>query len=130
MRSADRARSRDGEGLGILSQDSLILSGIRYVPEVPASSFPSFLGSPLLKLSYPHQLIWERTKKPPSGHMRVGVPPPILSPYPKLLLAQNSFDNPEWFYRHVEAHSLCCEYQVVGKDNNVVLCGWKGRATP
>lgn len=39
---------------------------------------------------------------------------------------ENSFDNPEWFYRHVEAHSLCCEYQVVGKDNNVVLCGWKG----
>lgn len=39
---------------------------------------------------------------------------------------ENSFDNPEWFYRHVEAHSLCCEYEAVGKDNPVVLCGWKG----
>ncbi|XP_032328367.1 histone H4 transcription factor isoform X1 [Camelus ferus] len=38
---------------------------------------------------------------------------------------ESSFDNPEWFYRHVEAHSLCCEYQAVGKDNHVVLCGWK-----
>ncbi|XP_047548794.1 histone H4 transcription factor isoform X2 [Lutra lutra] len=39
---------------------------------------------------------------------------------------ESSFDNPEWFYRHVEAHSLCCEYQAIGKDNHVVLCGWKG----
>uniref|UniRef100_A0A8D0IMH1 ATP binding cassette subfamily G member 4 n=1 Tax=Sus scrofa TaxID=9823 RepID=A0A8D0IMH1_PIG len=39
---------------------------------------------------------------------------------------ESSFDNPEWFYRHVEAHSLCCEYQTVGKDNHVVPCGWKG----
>ncbi|XP_054448373.1 histone H4 transcription factor [Pteronotus mesoamericanus] len=39
---------------------------------------------------------------------------------------ESSFDNPEWFYRHVEAHSLCCEYKAVGKDNHVVLCGWKG----
>lgn len=41
-------------------------------------------------------------------------------------LAQSTFDNPEWFYRHVEAHSLCYEYKAVGKDNHVVLCGWKG----
>ncbi|KAF6103618.1 histone H4 transcription factor [Phyllostomus discolor] len=39
---------------------------------------------------------------------------------------ESSFDNPEWFYRHVEAHSLCCEYKAVGKDNHMVLCGWKG----
>uniref|UniRef100_A0A8C5L1B5 C2H2-type domain-containing protein n=1 Tax=Jaculus jaculus TaxID=51337 RepID=A0A8C5L1B5_JACJA len=39
---------------------------------------------------------------------------------------ESSFDNPEWFYRHVDAHSLCCEYQAVSKDNHVVLCGWKG----
>lgn len=62
--------------------------------------------------------------------MGLRVPPPTLSAYPKLLLAQSSFDNPEWFYRHVEAHSLCCEYRAVGKDNHVVLCGWKGRVTP
>ncbi|XP_045139500.1 histone H4 transcription factor [Echinops telfairi] len=39
---------------------------------------------------------------------------------------ESSFDNPEWFYRHVEAHSLCCEYRAAGKDNHVVLCGWQG----
>ncbi|KAM6172614.1 histone H4 transcription factor [Erethizon dorsatum] len=39
---------------------------------------------------------------------------------------ESSFDNPEWFYRHVDAHCLCCDYQAVGKDNHVVLCGWKG----
>lgn len=41
---------------------------------------------------------------------------------------ESSFDNPEWFYRHVEAHTLCCDYQAFGKDNHVVLCGWKGCA--
>ena len=39
---------------------------------------------------------------------------------------ESVFDNPEWFYRHVDAHSLCCEYQAVSKDNHVVQCGWKG----
>lgn len=41
--------------------------------------------------------------------------------------AQSTFDNPEWFYRHVDAHCLCCDYQAVGKDSHVVLCAWKGR---
>lgn len=49
---------------------------------------------------------------------------------PQVALAQSVFDNPEWFYRHVDAHSLCCEYQAVSKDNHVVLCAWKGRAAP
>lgn len=82
VRLADRARSRDGEGLGILTQDFLIFSGICCIPEVSASSLSSFLSSPLLKLSYPHQLIWERTKKPPSGHLGVGVlhPSSVLTP--------------------------------------------------
>ncbi|XP_077161938.1 histone H4 transcription factor isoform X3 [Paroedura picta] len=35
------------------------------------------------------------------------------------------FDNPEWFYRHVEDHSFCTEYKAVGKENHVVFCGWK-----
>lgn len=39
---------------------------------------------------------------------------------------QRSFDNPEWFYRHVEDHSFCSEYKAAGKENHVLLCGWKG----
>ncbi|OXB62410.1 hypothetical protein ASZ78_009476 [Callipepla squamata] len=38
---------------------------------------------------------------------------------------ERSFDNPEWFYRHVEDHSFCSEYKAAGKENHVVLCGWK-----
>ncbi|NXX92367.1 HINFP factor, partial [Centropus bengalensis] len=38
---------------------------------------------------------------------------------------ERSFDNPEWFYRHVENHSFCSEYKAAGKENHVVLCGWK-----
>lgn len=44
--------------------------------------------------------------------------------------AQRSFDNPEWFYRHVEDHSFCSEYKAAGKENHVVLCGWKGLWEP
>ncbi|XP_074833109.1 histone H4 transcription factor isoform X2 [Carettochelys insculpta] len=38
---------------------------------------------------------------------------------------ERSFDNPEWFYRHVEDHSFCSEYKAAGKENHVVFCGWK-----
>ncbi|NXK63896.1 HINFP factor, partial [Sylvietta virens] len=38
---------------------------------------------------------------------------------------ERSFENPEWFYRHVEDHSFCSEYKAAGKENHVVLCGWK-----
>ncbi|XP_019345731.1 histone H4 transcription factor isoform X1 [Alligator mississippiensis] len=38
---------------------------------------------------------------------------------------ERSFDNPEWFYRHVEDHSFCLDYKVAGKENHVVACGWK-----
>ncbi|KAM6998724.1 histone H4 transcription factor [Passerculus sandwichensis] len=38
---------------------------------------------------------------------------------------ERSFDNPEWFYRHVEDHSFCSEYKAAGKENHVLLCGWK-----
>ncbi|XP_066495450.1 histone H4 transcription factor isoform X1 [Tiliqua scincoides] len=38
---------------------------------------------------------------------------------------ERAFDNPEWFYRHVEDHSFCSEYKAVGKENHVVFCGWK-----
>uniref|UniRef100_H9G6A9 Histone H4 transcription factor n=1 Tax=Anolis carolinensis TaxID=28377 RepID=H9G6A9_ANOCA len=36
-----------------------------------------------------------------------------------------AFDNPEWFYRHVEDHSFCTEYKAIGKENHMVFCGWK-----
>lgn len=39
---------------------------------------------------------------------------------------ERSFDNPEWFYRHVEAHSMCCDFQSISKDYQLVQCGWKG----
>ncbi|XP_042333366.1 histone H4 transcription factor isoform X1 [Sceloporus undulatus] len=38
---------------------------------------------------------------------------------------ERAFDNPEWFYRHVEDHSFCTEYKVIGKENQMVFCGWK-----
>ncbi|NXY87244.1 HINFP factor, partial [Alcedo cyanopectus] len=38
---------------------------------------------------------------------------------------ERSFENPEWFFRHVEDHSFCSEYKAAGKENHVVLCGWK-----
>lgn len=84
----------------------------------------------MLQLSQAHRVSLRERQETPFGHVGVKVPLATLGPNPRLPLAQSSFDNPEWFYRHVEAHSLCCEYQAVGKDNQVVLCGWKGRATP
>lgn len=51
------------------------------------------------------------------------------APHPALSVLfppQRSFDNPEWFYRHVEDHSFCSEYKASGKENRVLLCGWKG----
>nr|XP_060643457.1 histone H4 transcription factor [Anolis sagrei ordinatus]XP_060643458.1 histone H4 transcription factor [Anolis sagrei ordinatus] len=38
---------------------------------------------------------------------------------------ERAFDNPEWFYRHVEDHSFCTEYKAIGKENHMVFCGWK-----
>ncbi|GAB1294114.1 Histone H4 transcription factor [Apodemus speciosus] len=70
--------------------------------------------------------LWEHceSKKPP---LDMGESPCTHSQSsPQVALAQSVFDNPEWFYRHVDAHSLCCEYQAVSKDNHVVLCAWKG----
>lgn len=107
----------------------VVFQGCPVFLRFPLAALLHFWVAPLLKLSYPHQVNLGESREAPFGHLGVRVPPPTLSPYPKLLLAQSSFDNPEWFYRHVEAHSLCCEYQAVGKDNHVVLCGWKGRAT-
>ncbi|KAE8592340.1 hypothetical protein XENTR_v10018735 [Xenopus tropicalis] len=38
---------------------------------------------------------------------------------------ESSYDNPEWYYRHVDTHGLSAEYEVAGKENRVLLCGWK-----
>lgn len=110
---------------GIWTQD---LSGVPHISETPASIFPLFLCNTfILKLSHSQKLIREKAKSPPFD---MGESPSNhCESSPQVALAQSTFDNPEWFYRHVDAHSLCCEYQAVSKDNHVVLCGWKGRAT-
>ncbi|MBN3309516.1 HINFP factor, partial [Amia calva] len=36
-----------------------------------------------------------------------------------------SFENPEWFYRHVEMHGLCMELKSNGKEEPAMHCGWK-----
>ncbi|XP_006642316.1 histone H4 transcription factor isoform X2 [Lepisosteus oculatus] len=36
-----------------------------------------------------------------------------------------SFENPEWFYRHVEMHGLCMELKSTSKEEPVLRCGWK-----
>ncbi|XP_077312944.1 histone H4 transcription factor [Lithobates pipiens] len=36
-----------------------------------------------------------------------------------------SFDNAEWYYRHVDAHGLSAEYEMAGKENRVLMCSWK-----
>ncbi|MBN3281725.1 HINFP factor, partial [Polyodon spathula] len=36
---------------------------------------------------------------------------------------QDSFENPEWFYRHVDMHGLCAE--VKSSEDAVLPCGWK-----
>ncbi|NP_001086079.1 histone H4 transcription factor L homeolog [Xenopus laevis] len=38
---------------------------------------------------------------------------------------ETSYDNAEWYYRHVDTHGLSAEYEVAGKENRVLLCGWK-----
>lgn len=88
----------------------------------PARAPRPFWVAPLVRRFCPHQVNWAESQEAPFGHGGGG-----KSPSPALLPAQSTFDNPEWFYRHVEAHSLCCEYTAVGKDSPMVLCGWKGR---
>ncbi|KAG8434575.1 hypothetical protein GDO86_012809 [Hymenochirus boettgeri] len=38
---------------------------------------------------------------------------------------ESSYDNAEWYYRHVDTHGLSAEYEVSGKENRVLMCGWK-----
>lgn len=41
------------------------------------------------------------------------------------LFQQPPFENPEWFYRHVEMHSLLIDVPA-GDCEFPVRCGWKG----
>lgn len=44
------------------------------------------------------------------------------------VLKQPPYENPEWFYRHVEMHSLCIEIPT-GDCEIPIRCGWKGTLT-
>ncbi|KAM4619977.1 histone H4 transcription factor isoform 2-T2 [Polymixia lowei] len=39
---------------------------------------------------------------------------------------QPPYENPEWFYRHVEMHSLCIDVPS-GDSECLIRCGWKGQ---
>ncbi|KAM9788849.1 histone H4 transcription factor [Neosynchiropus ocellatus] len=40
---------------------------------------------------------------------------------------QQAFENPEWFYRHVEMHSVCVDGPAVDCES-LIRCGWKGKS--
>uniref|UniRef100_A0A8C5N4W5 Histone H4 transcription factor n=1 Tax=Leptobrachium leishanense TaxID=445787 RepID=A0A8C5N4W5_9ANUR len=37
---------------------------------------------------------------------------------------ESSFENAEWYYRHVDSHGLSAEYE----ENRILLCSWKGNS--
>ncbi|XP_028664353.1 histone H4 transcription factor [Erpetoichthys calabaricus] len=39
---------------------------------------------------------------------------------------QDTFENPEWFYRHVDMHGLCVEVPSGAKEDAALTCGWRG----
>ncbi len=43
------------------------------------------------------------------------------------LLYQSSFNNPEWFYRHVDMHAHCTELQPLPDRQQALFCSWSGR---
>ncbi|TRY93943.1 hypothetical protein DNTS_025226 [Danionella cerebrum] len=38
----------------------------------------------------------------------------------------SSFDNPEWFYRHVDMHAHCTELQPLPDRQQALFCSWSG----
>ncbi|KAI5098779.1 MBD2 (methyl-CpG-binding protein)-interacting zinc finger protein, partial [Silurus meridionalis] len=38
----------------------------------------------------------------------------------------SSFNNPEWFYRHVDMHAHCTELQPLPDQQQALFCSWKG----
>lgn len=42
------------------------------------------------------------------------------------LCPQSTFDNPEWFYRHVDMHGQCTDKEILPNKSEVISCCWKG----
>ncbi|KAJ8257032.1 hypothetical protein COCON_G00191840 [Conger conger] len=38
----------------------------------------------------------------------------------------STFNNPEWFYRHVDMHAHCTEIQPLPDQQQVLFCSWRG----
>lgn len=38
----------------------------------------------------------------------------------------STFNNPEWFYRHVDMHAHCTELQPLPDQEQAIFCNWKG----
>ncbi|XP_072369281.1 histone H4 transcription factor-like isoform X1 [Scyliorhinus torazame] len=38
----------------------------------------------------------------------------------------STFDNPEWFYRHVDMHGQCTDKETLPNKNEAISCCWKG----
>ncbi|XP_076832314.1 histone H4 transcription factor isoform X1 [Brachyhypopomus gauderio] len=38
----------------------------------------------------------------------------------------STFNNPEWFYRHVDMHAHCTELQLLPDQQQALFCSWKG----
>lgn len=51
----------------------------------------------------------------------------IILPSVLVCFQQPPYENPEWFYRHVEMHSLCIEVPA-GDGECLIHCGWKGKS--
>lgn len=43
------------------------------------------------------------------------------------MCCQSSFNNPEWFYRHVDMHAHCTELQPLPDRQQALFCSWSGR---
>lgn len=39
---------------------------------------------------------------------------------------QSSFNNPEWFYRHVDNHVESAEQQSLAQQQQALFCQWSG----
>ncbi|XP_007882632.1 histone H4 transcription factor [Callorhinchus milii] len=37
----------------------------------------------------------------------------------------STFDNPEWFYRHVDMHGMCSDRDAISDTNLIIPCCWK-----
>ncbi|XP_067897334.1 histone H4 transcription factor-like isoform X4 [Heterodontus francisci] len=42
----------------------------------------------------------------------------------------STFDNPEWFYRHVDMHGQCTDKETLPNKNEAISCCWKEKTFP